>query len=182
MTYDLSKWIVQAIYTIKPEMLKWSPEANQLKLGIRRVKQWWETWWNERFSKSTVYTMGVKACTQQMSWGNIKHFFSISKANCIPLQMSFFFLFSQSGHENWVCLGASSALTPKYLLLKWIFAPVQNALRPFFLSDKSCHYNFRLQNMRKTKHLCSQPRQKGSGSTPGLPSTLHACLQRVNAM
>lgn len=39
MTHDLSKRIVQAIYTVKPEMLKWSPEANQLKLEIRRVKQ-----------------------------------------------------------------------------------------------------------------------------------------------
>ena len=109
---------MQAIYTIKPEMLKWSPEANQLKLGIRRVKQWWETWWNERFSKSTVYTMGVKACTQQMSWGNIKHFFFPSqKQTVFPRKCHFFFLFSQSGHENWVS-GSFKCPNPKISLAK----------------------------------------------------------------
>ena len=108
-------------------------------------------------------------------------FFSISKANCIPTQMSFFF-FTKWPRKLSVS-GSIKCPNPKIsLLLKQIFAPVQNALRPFFLSDKSCHYNYRLQNMRKTKHLCSQPSQKGSGSTPGLPSTLHPCLQRVNAM
>jgi len=67
--------------------------------------------------------------------------------------------------------------------LKLIFAAVRNALQPFFPPcNRSCHF-IGLKTCEKPSIFCSRPRQKGSGSTPDLTSqsTLHACLQRVNA-
>jgi len=164
--------------TWNAEMVTWSKPTETGNKKSETVMGNLVKW--EIFTINCLY----HARTQQMSWGNIKHFFFPSqKQTVFPCKCHFFFLFSQSGHENLSVSGSFKCPNPKIsLLLGWIFAPVRGALRPFFLSDKSCHYNYRLQNMRKTKHLCSQPGQRGSGSTPGLPSTLHACLQRVNAM
>ena len=77
-------------------------------------------------------------------------------------------------------------LTPKYFFfsLKWIFAPVRHALRPFFpSSNKSCHF-IGFKACEKPSIFCSRSSQKVSWCTPDLKSqsTLHTCLQRVNAM
>lgn len=50
-------------------------------------------------------------------------------------------------------------------------------------SNKSCLFTG-FKTCEKPRIFCSQPSQKGSGSTPDLMShsTLHVCSQRVNAM
>ena len=74
-------------------------------------------------------------------------------------------------------------LTSKYLWRKLIFAPVGNALQPFFL-----HCLTNPAFLYASKHAKNQVSfvhdRARSGSSPDLTSqsTLHACLQRVNAM
>ena len=107
-------WLIQMnsashIYYKIPnaEMVTWSRPTETRNKKSETVM---ETWWIERFSKSTVYTMGIKVCTQQMSWGNIKHFFSYFKIKLYShSKMSIFFLFftkwpwelSVSGSLKW---------------------------------------------------------------------------------
>ena len=66
------------------------------------------------------------------------------------------------------------------LLLKR-FAPVQNALRPFFPSShKSCHF-IGFKTCEKPSTFCSRPSQKGSGSILDFTSqsTFSACYKEL---
>ena len=57
-----------------------------------------------------------------------------------------------------------------FFSLKWIFAPVRNALWPFLpFSKKSIHF-ICIKTCEKPSIFCSRPSQKGSGSTPDLTS------------
>ena len=62
-------------------------------------------------------------------------------------------------------------LTPKcFFSLKWIFAPVQNALRQIFpFSNKFCHF-IGFKSCENPSIFCSRPSQKGSGSIPDVTS------------